>query len=184
MRSQPTAGQASIEYVGAIALVALVFIFAAPAVGAPSIAGAVVREIKHALCIVSGDICTSGDAARVGLAPCPLRSETTRRRRVDHGVQHRGRRQVGPDGHTAIRRQRGRHPDGGRVASGSSAGVGGGVSPGPVRFEASAEGAARGRVQVARGWVFPDSATADRFLEHSVSNGFDGDEWPCGVAVG
>jgi len=177
VRSQPTAGQASIEYVGAIALVALVFIFAAPAVGAPSIAGAVVREIKHALCIVSGDICTSGDAARVGLAPCPLRSETSGGEGsiTAFSIEVGGKwvLTVTPqsDGSVAVIRTAG-----GSV--GLVAGVGGGLSLGPVRFEPSAEGAARGRVQVARGWVFPDSATAARFLEHSVSNGFDGDEWP------
>ena len=49
---------------------------------------------------------------------------------------------------------------------------------GPVKFEAGADGAVRGRVQAARGWTFPDRATAKRFLEHSVKNAFDDERWP------
>jgi hypothetical protein len=33
-------------------------------------------------------------------------------------------------------------------------------------------------VQAARGWTFPDQATAERFLEHSLRNGLDEERWP------
>jgi len=171
VRSQPTAGQASIEYVGAIALVALVFIFAAPAVGAPSIAGAVVREIKHALCIVSGDICTSGDAARAGLIPCQLRSDTTGAEGslTAFSIEGGGKATltVTPlsDGTVLVVRT-GSLTAG--VAGGPSAGIGG-----ALRFEAGAEGSLRARLQAARAWVLPNRAAADRFLEQSLSDELD-----------
>ena len=177
MRSHPTAGQASIEYIGAIALVALVFILAAPAVGAPSIAGAVVREFKHALCIVGGDFCTPGDAARAGLLPCPLRSQTTGgeasitafsialggKTTLTVTPQSDGTVLVVRTG-AAQRRPRAR-PE--RWATAAA-----------VRFEAGAEGQARARFQAARGWVFPDRATASRFVERSLRDELDTRRWP------
>ena len=185
MRSHPTAGQATIEYIGAIALVALVFIFAAPAVGAPSIAGAVVREIKHALCIVGGDICTSGRRRARGPGPVPaaLGDDAAARARSRPSASSSaasGTLTVTPqsDGSVAGRAH------GGRSARARRPAPAAGCRCGPVQVRGGAEGAARARVQAARGWVFPDSATADRFLEHSVSNGFDGDELAVGVAVG
>jgi hypothetical protein len=176
VRSHPTAGQASIEYLGAIALVALVFILAAPAVGAPSVAGAVVREFKHALCIVTGDICTPGDAARVGLAPCPLGSRTT-------GFDVSGSFLIAElggkwllavtplsDGTVSVVRTA-------SVSGGLSAGgIGGNI--GPVRLEGGPEGTIQARVQPAFGWVFPDRVTAGRFLEHATRNALDFKRWP------
>jgi hypothetical protein len=171
VRSPPTAGQASIEYVGAIALVALVFILAAPAVGAPSIAGAVVGQIKHALCIVGGDVCTPGDAARAGLAPCPLRSEITggEASLTAFSVEVGGKATltVTPlsDGTVLVVRS-GALSAG--VAGGPSAGVGG-----VLRFEVGAEGSVRARFQAARGWVLPDRAAAARFLDQSLRDELD-----------
>ena len=130
VRSHPTAGQATIEYVGAIALVALVFILAAPAVGAPSIAGAVVREFKHALCIVGGDICTPGDAARAGLAPvsAALADHAAAKRRSRRSASSSAASGVA-DGHAAVGRHGVGRADGsacsaGLAARGRSAGLG------------------------------------------------------------
>ena len=50
---RPTAGQASLEYVAALALIAAVFVLAAPAVGAPDIPALVVAKMRLALCIVA-----------------------------------------------------------------------------------------------------------------------------------
>ena len=177
MRSHPTAGQASIEYLGAIALVALVFILAAPAVGAPSIAGSVVAQIKHGLCLVGGDFCTTSDARRAGLAPCPLRSDISggEGSLTVFSVEIGGRTtlMVTPlsDGTFSVV----------RTLSGSVGAVGGpdaGLSFGPVRFEAGAEGSVRGRLQAARGWVFPDRATVARFVADSRRGELDAKRWP------
>ena len=150
---------------------ALVFVLAAPAVGAPSIAGAVVREIKHALCIVSGDICTPGDAARAGPRPVPAALQDDRRRGVGDCVQHArsaasGSLTVTPqsDGTVSVVRTAG--ATGGLVAGGVRR-----ASSGPVRFEAGAEGTARARGSRPRAaGSSPTRATADRFLEHSLRN--------------
>lgn len=156
---------------GAIALVALVFILAAPAVGAPSIAGAVVREFKHALCIVSGDICTPGDAARAGLLPCPLRSDTTGAEGsvTAFSIELGGKATltVTPlsDGTVSVVRMAGVSAG---LVGGPAAGIGG-----SLRFEAGAEGTLRGRIQAARGWVFADRAAADRFLDQSLRDELD-----------
>jgi hypothetical protein len=176
VRSHPTAGQANIEYIGAIALVALVFILAAPAVGAPSIAGAVVREFKHALCVVGGDICTPQDAARAGLLPCPLRSRITGGEAsvtaFSIALGGRATLTVTPQSDGTVLVVRTGQLSAG-VELGPSVGWGGGV-----RFEAGGEGQVRARFQAGRGWVFPDRATANRFLEASLRDELDTRRWP------
>jgi len=68
-------GQASIEWVGAVALVAAVLaVVAALALPGDGIAGAVVRQVHRALCIVSRGVC---DLDR---RPCVLASDATRDR--------------------------------------------------------------------------------------------------------
>jgi len=69
VQSEPTAGQATTEYIAAIALIAVLLVFAAPAVGAPSIASTVVQQMRRALCIAGLDICDARMAAEAGLAP-------------------------------------------------------------------------------------------------------------------
>ena len=55
-----------------------------------------------------------------------------------------------------------------------------GHAPAPARSSSTSapRAAARRRIQAARGWGFPDQATADRFLEHSLRNAFDEGRWP------
>jgi hypothetical protein len=176
VRSHPTAGQATLEYIAAVALVAALLLVAAPAVGAPSIARAVADAMSHALCVVGGDICDAADARRAGLPPCPLRSDTTGAEGsvTAFSIELGGRwtLQVTPrsDGSVAVTRLAG-------VSGGVVAGAGGGLEAGPLRAELQGEGAVRLRVQGARGWVLPDAATAKRFLEHAVKNSA-GDGWP------
>ena len=67
-------GQASVEYVGALALVALVLMTATVAVAVPDLAGTVVAKLRLGLCIVGADICTEDDAAKAGLEPCVVSS--------------------------------------------------------------------------------------------------------------
>lgn len=68
-------GQATVEYVAALALLVCIFVAAAVAVAAPGVPRAVVAKLKLALCTVGGDVCTAADAAARGLEPCLLTSE-------------------------------------------------------------------------------------------------------------
>ena len=62
----------------------------------------------------------------------------------------------------------------GTVSVVRTAGVSGGLTAGgfggnlgPLRLEGGPEGTVRARIQGAAGWVFPDQATAGRFLAHA-----------------
>lgn len=72
-RSQ--SGQATVEYVGVLALLALVLAGAGVAVAAPDLPRAVYDRMRRALCIVGGDVCSAGAARRAGLDPCVIGSE-------------------------------------------------------------------------------------------------------------
>jgi hypothetical protein len=65
-------GQASVDYLAVLALVAVVIGAAAAAVGAPWLAPELAQTIRRGICIVSGSLCTAADARRAGLAPCPV----------------------------------------------------------------------------------------------------------------
>src|SRR3954468_1207640 len=83
MRSS-VSGQASTEYVGVLALIAVVLAVATTAVAAPDIPGAVVHNLRVALCIVGGDVCRTVDAKAKGLEPC-VRSARGESRQVSVG---------------------------------------------------------------------------------------------------
>ncbi len=177
MRSRPTAGQASAEYVAALALVAAALALASPAVGAPNVAGIVAHKLRLGICLVAADVCSDDAARAAGLAPCPLRSDTT----GWDGYVTVFSAEVGgkwtltvtrrSDGSVSVVRTAGAHK-GGSVGIGVSAGAG------PIVFDVGASGSARRRIQAARAWEFPDQATADRFLKHSLRNAIDEDRWP------
>jgi hypothetical protein len=177
VRSHPTAGQATLEYIAAVALLAAVFVVAAPAVGAPDLGRAVVDGIRHGLCVAGGDICTNDDARRAGLAPCPLKSDTTGwEGSVSALVLEVGGKwtlTVTPqsDGSVTVVRTAG-------VSKGAGDGVGVSLHAGPVAFDLGVTGDLRQRVQAARAWEFPDQATADRFLAHSLRNAVPFGDWP------
>jgi len=177
VRSRTTAGQAALDYLAAIALVAVVLLAAPPAVGTPAVGAAVARALRHAVCVAGGDVCESADARRAGLAPCPLRSDTTGGEGsvTAFSVEVGGRWvltvTLRSDGSVSVV----------RTAAGSAGVSGGpsaGVTLGPVAFTVGAEGALRARLQAARGWEFPDAARARRFLEHAVAHSVDDRRWP------
>ena len=177
MSHRPTAGQASLEYVAAIALVAAVFLVAAPAVGAPDIPGTVVHKLRLGLCIVAGDICSNTAAQAAGVAPCPLASDTKgwEASATAFSIELGGRGTLTvatqSDGTvTAVRTA--------SASGGVSAGDGWDLAAGPVKIDVGATGTARARIQAARGWRFPDRATAARFLEHPLRNALDERHWP------
>ncbi len=177
VRSRPTAGQASVEYVAALALVAAALVFASPAVGAPDVAGIVAHKLRLGICLVADDVCSDDAARAAGLGPCPLRSDITggEASLTAFSIEIGGRTTltVTPqsDGSVDVVRNAG-------VSGGASAGVGPQWSAGPIAFDVGVSGSIRQRVQAARGWHFPDHATAERFLEHSVRNSVDGGRWP------
>jgi hypothetical protein len=176
VRSHPTAGQATLEYIAAVALMAALLLVAAPAVGAPTLGRSVAEAIRHGICIVGGDICSRGDARRAGLAPCPLETDLTGAEgsvtafSVELGGKWLLTVTPNSDGTVTIVR-----------TAGGTAGVAGGsprlaTSIGPVKFDVGAEGAVRARILPGRGWVLPDREAAGRFLEHAAVNSFKG--WP------
>ncbi|MDA0178898.1 hypothetical protein OJ997_01220 [Solirubrobacter phytolaccae] len=176
MHKRPTAGQATTEYIAVIALLAAVFVLAAPAVGAPSIGRLVIEQMQRALCIAGMDICDAQMAREAGLAPCPMGSDLTGREvsatAFSIEVGHRWTLTVTPnsDGTVSIM----------RTASGH-AGVVDGFSPelslGPVKFEVGGEAGAKARVQGAYGWTFPNQAAADEFIESNLKE-LRADRWP------
>lgn len=169
MHTRPTAGQATTEYVAVIALVAVVLAVAAPVVGGRSIAHAVVAQMQRALCLAGLDICDARMAADAGLAPCPLKSDITGHdgsvsfRYVEVGGRTTLTVTPNSDGTVSVVR-----------TLSASAGLTGGApfssSVGPVAYEIGGSGTIRSRVQGARGWEFPDRASAEAFLEHAVRN--------------
>jgi hypothetical protein len=177
VHTRTTAGQATIEYIAAIALVVAIFVVAGPAVGAPNVGALVVKKIHLALCVVGGDICSPRMAREAGLQPCPLKSNQTGHAAsvTVFSIEIGGGATL-----TVTERSDGtvgivRGLDG---SAGAAVGEGPGVDAGPIRFELSADGAARDRFQVARAWEFKDRATADRFLEHAVLNTVNEKDFP------
>jgi hypothetical protein len=64
-------GQASVEWLGAVTLVALVLVAAGGVLGGEAMAAAVVRQVHRALCVVSGGVC---DLDR---RPCVVAADAT-----------------------------------------------------------------------------------------------------------
>lgn len=85
-------GQGTVEYVGALTLVACVLAAAATAVAAPDLAGTVVGKLRLGLCLVGADICSAAQASAEGLEPCVVSSNGGGRERgVTLGVVRLGR---------------------------------------------------------------------------------------------
>ena len=177
MRTRPTAGQATVEYVAALALIAALLVVAAPAVGAPNLGRIVVVKMRLALCIVAGDICVDDDARRAGLAPCPLSSDTKGSEKTGtvliYEIGRKGTLTVTPqsDGSVSVVRVE-------AASDGATAGLHAGLKAGPIAFSIGVSGSVRQRVQSAAGWDFPDGASAARFLAHESVNQFDLKRFP------
>jgi hypothetical protein len=173
VRPSPTAGQASLEYVAVISLVAAVLVIAAPAVGAPSFAAQIARGIRIGLCVVAGDVCTRGDAAAAGLAPCELSSAT---RGYEARVTVFSIEGGSKDVLTGLRSSDGSVSLVWSAAGSAGLAVGFGVDSSFLSF--GADGAVRAKVGVARGWRFPDEATARRFIAGMPKSAADQRRWP------
>jgi hypothetical protein len=174
---RPTAGQASLEYVAALALIAAVFVVAAPAVGAPDIPKLVVAKMRLALCIVADDVCSDRAAREAGLAPCPLKSDLTGWEAsasiaiLDLGNGWALNVTRRSDGSVSVVRTA-------KVHAGLTGGPNGGFAVGPVKFGFGVDGTIRARVVPARAWEFPDEATALQFLKHATLNTINEPDFP------
>lgn len=73
-------GQASVDYVALIGLVAAVLAIGAGAVGVPWLGPRLAGAIRHGICVVSGSLCTPAQARAEGFEPCVVhrRSEVER----------------------------------------------------------------------------------------------------------
>jgi hypothetical protein len=173
VRPSPTAGQASLEYIAVISLVAALLLLAAPAVGAPSIAESVARGIRIGLCVVVDDICTSGEAAEAGLPPCQLDSKTTGYDEritimsVEVGSRNTLTGYRESDGSISL-----------TWSGGVSAGLTYGVGLESPFMNVGVGGAARAKIAVTRGWRFPDEATARRFIAEMPKSAANQGRWP------
>ena len=159
-RPHPAAGQASLEYVGLLALVATAFAVAAPAAGLAGVPAEVSKVVRTGVCIVAGDVCRASDAEAAGLRPCTLRDErrggaaavTILSVRIGGGHQWLVARRS--DGSVAVTKVA-------RDELGASGGLGYELGP----LKAGVEGEAGLRVASGVGWEFPDAASAGRFLK-------------------
>jgi len=152
-------GQASVDYVALLGLVTMVFALGAGAVGAPWLAPRLTAAIRHGICVVSGSLCTPGEARRAGAEPC---------------VVHRVRSAERAGATAVIRLGRGdamvveRRSDGTVAVSfvdGGELGVEGGLGLRlPVGLKASAVGGLGVRFNHGRVYELPDWGAAQRFL--------------------
>lgn len=161
VRPSPTAGQASLEYVAVASLVAVVLAFAAPAVGAPSLARQVTRTLRLGICVVAHDYCRADEARADGLGPCALGREV---RGKDDAISLAFLRIGGNDDWTASVNSDG------TVALTYSKGGGAGLVAGVgaessfLKLDVGAEASAGFRVLEAKSWTFADRASAKAFL--------------------
>lgn len=155
-------GQATPEYVGVVTLVALALGLAG-AVAMPDLPKTLAHHVRVGLCIVGGDVCRSGDAARAGLRPCVLSARVADQHTsvtlatVTYGVDDDMVIERRSDGSARVSFAR-------RDEGGLKAAVA--LKLGPrVSFEAEA-GTAVGWTS-GNAWEFPDEVSLRRFLKQS-----------------
>jgi hypothetical protein len=152
-------GQASVEYVAAVAVVALVLAGAGVALAAPDLPGAVADRLRLALCIVGGDVCRRSDAAARGLEPCLVSAEEHER---ETGVSFLFIRGSGSEVWAVERLSDGRIRLSAGYGQGLGASTGIGLEVGPVRAGGSASGAIGFRA--GETWELPDEAALQDLL--------------------
>ncbi len=153
-------GQASVEYIAAVLLLALVLAGAGLAVAAPGLPGAVVAKLRLALCIVGADVCSDADASARGLEPCEITGTEHER---ETGISLGFIRGSGNEFWSVRRLSDGRVLLSAGYGQGLGATAGVGLHLGPV----SAGGSAGGGLGFASGrtWVLPDEAALDSLLQ-------------------
>jgi hypothetical protein len=155
-------GQASIEYVAVVALVALA-LGGAVALTSGGLGGRVAWALRAALCRVAGGPCPAPPRFRADLPPCPLRDH----RRVQgatvlvdfvHLGRSYGLRVVTySDGHVEVSFT-------GSANGGFDVGLSAGVDLGALRAGVGASAGVDWRVTDGQSWGFRDAAAARRFV--------------------
>jgi hypothetical protein len=166
-RFRRSPGQASLEYVGLLALLVILLTAGLAFTGAlPALGQTVIGSMRHGICLVSGSVCTPREAAAAGLSPCPLfrRSENEQASAsVSVIALARG------DAMAIERRSDGTASvsfmDGGQV--GVTAGVG--LQFSPLHVRAAADGTAGVQFTAGRTWEFRSFAAADAFVNRFAS---------------
>jgi hypothetical protein len=160
-------GQASLEYVALLAVLAVLLTGALAFSGAlPPLARSLSGTIRHGICLVSGSICTPGEAEAAGLAPCPL----FRRNQQEQGTVsvavisfRRGDSMVIErlsDGHVRVS-----FVD----SEGAGATVGAGLRLSPLGVRASVTATGGAIFNSGRTWEFDSAAAAQAFIRRYAS---------------
>jgi hypothetical protein len=154
-------GQATLEYTGVLALVAVVLASAGVALGLDGVGRAVASGVRTGICIVAGDVCRASDAEAAGLSPCTVRE---RSRGGGATVVVASLRVGGDDRMTVASRS-----DGSVLvtqahdrAVGASTGLG--IEASPLGVELGVEGKYDLVFESGSAWELPDAAAARRFL--------------------
>jgi len=159
-------GQAAVEYVGLVGLV--VCVLAVPALAGRDAAAAVVRDVRRALCVVSGGEC------ELDRRPCVVGSRQVEDDgAVDLAVMRIGSRELvlreaRSDGSVAVSLIRDR-----RAGLALGAGIGGHLRLGRRRLGAGAEAQATVLAALGGGttWVLRDARAADRLVRGLIVDG-------------
>jgi hypothetical protein len=161
------AGQASVEYVGLLALLVALLTAALAFTGTvPALGRSLVDAVRHGICLVSGNVCTPREAHAAGLAPCPLfRRSQDEQASVSVAIIALARGDA-----MAIERR----SDGTASVSfmdGEKAGVTGsvGLRLSPLRLKAALSGTAGAQFTAGRTWDFPTVAAAEAFVRRYAS---------------
>jgi hypothetical protein len=162
-RARDERGQGTTEYVGLVALVAVVLALAA-GLTAGGVGGQLLAGLQRGLCRVAGGACRPQQPSDRDLAPCPV-ERLTRGESLDGALELIS---LGRSGMlTAVRDSSGRVRvtlvDG--KSAGLETGLGGAVSVGSRRVSAKATADLAARIVSSRSWTLPSAAAARAFID-------------------
>ncbi|HEX2410995.1 MAG TPA: hypothetical protein VHJ39_07505 [Solirubrobacteraceae bacterium] len=154
-------GQATLEYTGVLALVAVALATAGMALGLDGVGQALAAGVRTGICVVANDVCRASDAEAAGLSPCTLRERsrgggaTVVLASVRLGGDDRMTVASRSDGSVLVTQAHDR-------AVGASTGLG--IEASPLGLELGVEGKYELVVGSGSAWELPDAAAARRFL--------------------
>jgi hypothetical protein len=160
-------GQASLEYVALLAVLAALLTGALAFSGAlPPLAHSVSDAIRHGICLVTGSICTPAEAEAAGLEPCPL----FRRNQQEQGTVSVAVISFRRGDSMVIERLSNGHVTVSFVDSeGAGATVGAGLRLSPLGVRASVSATGGAIFNGGRTWDFPTAAAAQAFIRRYAS---------------
>ncbi len=156
-------GQATTEYTGLLALIAVALLGAGMVVGLDDVGAAVAKGIRTGICIVGGDVCRSSDAAAAGLEPCTVGERsggggaTLSLAWLRIGDRNGWSVATRSDGSVLVTRAHARK-------GGVGAGIG--LEASPFGLSIGVEGKADFEFGSGATWEFPDAESAARFMAH------------------